>query len=183
MIHPRIERLQRNIQICRPAIEVFSTLAHIQRVPEFVRAIASVACSDDLSLWTAQIEGRRYEWDVEIMQVIPGQMIAWRSCSSPPHRGRISLFSAANGTILLFDMEYMPASPLMARLHETPRNLVANVVEAALRDFKVAVESQHMRWRSVVNEEESRVIEFFQATGTYGNPHPRPPEAGGDPET
>jgi len=143
MLYPRIRRVQRIIQLHRPAVEVFSALARVQNLPELVRSVASVGCRDDLSLWTAQIEGRQYHWNIEVVRVIPGQMIAWRALTSPEHCGRISLFSRNGSTTLLFELEYLPAPPLLGALAR--RGMPEEAIDTALRDFTAAIESAQSR--------------------------------------
>jgi uncharacterized membrane protein len=182
-----MKRFETGIHIRRPALEVFSACARIEALPQAVRPLVSVQGNNDVSLWTADIDGRRYGWDVEIVQVIPPQLIGWKSQHAPHHSGRIAFFSMGQDTLLEVEMNYAPHGLLGRLIAGRVSWTVGGILESALRDLKLSLESAHEAWgkpaqpaetlREIMKEGET-VQE--KATGTYGPsramPRPAPAE-------
>lgn len=165
--------MERSIQIRRPVLEVFSACAHMERMPQLVRPVVSVACCEDVSLWIADIEGRRYAWDAEIVQVIPKQVIGWMSHRGPKHSGRITFFSIGQATLIQVDMNYAAESTLASLMGGALKWNLSDILEAALRDLKLNLESEHYRWSEAPKPDVSEPVHGpgmseQKATGTYG---------------
>jgi uncharacterized membrane protein len=161
----RTVRVDRSIQIERPPAEVFSAWARVERIPQFVRSVVSVVSCEDISVWVAEFQGRRFEWDVEILQVVPKQVIGWKSHRGPRHSGRISFFPIGEDTLLLLEMNYVPGINLGNFLGRSNSWDMGDAIEAALRDFKAMLESTHPRWAAPPLMHETP---RDRATGTYG---------------
>ncbi len=152
----RTVSLERSIQVRRPAAEVFAACARLDKIPEFIRSVVSIEACEDVSEWIADLNGRRFAWDVEILQVIPGQVIGWKSHRGPRHSGRISFFSLGDETLVHLGMNYVPEVALSNLLQAPVWWNIGGAIEGALRDLK----------RSVEAESSPRTV--TQATGTYG---------------
>jgi uncharacterized membrane protein len=135
-------RVECSIRIGRPAAEVYSGFAQVERMPQFTQSVVSVDTRGDISVWIARIAGHRYKWDVEIVQVVPKQMIGWKSYLGPKHCGRISFLSLGEETLVHVEMNYVPATNLARLVDGTPSVKLGGVLEAALRDIKVTLESE-----------------------------------------
>jgi len=160
-------RVERTVKIDRPAADIFAECAHIERMPELIRGVVSVATDDDLSLWIADIEGHRVAWDVELVQVIPNHVIGWTSRRGPKHSGRISFFSIGRETLVQVDMNYAPRTGLAHFFEETIPGDVGELLEAALHDLKASLEVTQQRWTEVP----APIVHAApteKATGTYG---------------
>lgn len=167
----RMVRVERSIQIGRPALEVFSAFARIERIPQLIHSVVNVVSCEDVSVWISEIDGHRFQWDVEIVQVVPKQVIGWTSFRGPRHSGRISFFSLGDGTLVHVAMNYMPRVRI-ARILNRPVNM-GDAIEAALRDCKSTLESARSRWAIVPPFETYEALQT-QATGTYGHRLSRP---------
>jgi len=151
-------RVERSIRIARSAEEVYSAFAQLKRMPRFTRSVLSVDACGDVSVWIAQIDGRRYRWDVEIVQVVPKQVIAWRSFCGSKHSGRVSFLSLGDHTVVQVEMSYVPSGVFGG----VGFWKVADAISAVLNDLKVMIETA--RLGSAVADESGPLL--GQATGT-----------------
>lgn len=74
-------RVDKTIVIQRPAEEVYKQWRDLAKLPQFMQHLKSVTVSDELhSHWVAKsVLGQSLEWDAEIINEVPGQLLAWRS--------------------------------------------------------------------------------------------------------
>lgn len=151
-------RVERNIRIARSAEEVYSAFAQVQRMPQFTRSVLSVDTLGDISFWAAMIDGHRYEWDVEIVQVVPKQVIGWRSFRGPKHSGRISFLSLGDETLVFVDMSYAPSGLIDGVAFWK----MGEMIWAALSDLKATLESTRPDWAIAGDPDAPRE----RATGT-----------------
>jgi len=162
-----MERVERSIQIGRSAEEVFTAFAHVESIPRFVRSIVSVASCEDVSAWTAQIEGRRFEWDLEIVQVIPEQVIGWKCYRGPKHSGQISLFSLGQNTLVHVEVNYLARIRFGRLLGDSSTWDLGDLIDEALRDLKATLELDSRRTAS--SPAIGALASIEQATGTFGS--------------
>lgn len=166
----RMLRVDRSVKICRTTEEVFAACARLERMPQLIRWVVTVASGDDVSLWTADIEGHRYSWDVEIVQVIPNQVIGWKSHRGPKHSGTINFFSLGAETLVQVDMNCEPRSILNRIRDGEIFWSLGDAVEVALHDLKTSLESLAPSHESRAARASHSVAHDVQAksTGTYG---------------
>jgi uncharacterized membrane protein len=74
-------KLEQSVIISRPREELYRFWRNFENLPRFMDNLESVRILDDRrSHWVAKGPlGTRVEWDAEIHNEIPGQLIAWRS--------------------------------------------------------------------------------------------------------
>lgn len=85
-------RMEHAIEINAPVHVVYEQLLRFEEYPRFMESVQSVHRIDDRHLrWHARAGGRDVEWDVEIMQQVPGHSLAWRKTGEAAHEGRIVL--------------------------------------------------------------------------------------------
>jgi uncharacterized membrane protein len=112
-----------SLVISAPPEKLYSFWRDFENLPRFMRHLESVTCTDDrISHWVARAgAGARLEWDSEVVQDRPNELIAWRTLpdSEVNHHGSVRFEPAgsARGTIVRVEMEYgAPGGPLGARL-------------------------------------------------------------------
>jgi uncharacterized membrane protein len=142
-------RLHSSVTVNRPREEVYRFWHDFGNLPRFMFHLESVESDGDgrRSHWKAKAPaGRTVEWDAEVVEDAPNQMIAWRSLpgAKVPNRGRVRFMPAGGGrgTEVRVELEYLPpggaAGRLIAMLFgEEPRQQVAD----DLRRFKQVVET------------------------------------------
>lgn len=146
-------RLEKTVQVGRPVHEVFRAWSELENLPGFIGMVKRVRPFGRRSHWTVEINGKAFEWDAELIQVVPNQALGWKSVSGPKHTGRINFAPLGDNTLIHVQMNYAPPlGPFGRALLET-FDRVDQYVEQALRDFKSSMEGKGQE----------------RATGTFGS--------------
>jgi uncharacterized membrane protein len=73
-------KVETAVTIDRPAEELYLFWRDFSRLPQIMSHLQSVTCQGDRSHWVARpASGIRAEWDAEIINDRPDELIAWRS--------------------------------------------------------------------------------------------------------
>jgi uncharacterized membrane protein len=136
------------MRIARPVKELYGLWRDFTNLPRFMRHLDSVQCSDDRhSHWVAHLPGGKHvEWDSEIVNDIPGKLIAWKTVGDPDiaHAGSVHFTPLPNdsGTDVrvIFDYE-PPFARTIGTIASQVGLTVAKMVEEDLRQLKEYVES------------------------------------------
>jgi uncharacterized membrane protein len=164
-----IIRKKHAITVKKPAEEVYAFWHDFERLPQFMRHLESVTVgADGRSHWKAKAPaGQSVEWDAEMTEDRPNQLIAWRSVEGADvyNAGRVEFQRApgGRGTEVRVEVEYAPpfgklGSEIAMLFREEPGQQVMD----DLRHFK-----QQMELGELV---------FSDATKQRG-PHPAQPDA------
>lgn len=121
--HNQNIQVKKTITINKPVEEVYSFWRNFQNLPQFMRHLESVEILDSSrSHWVAKgPAGRKVQWDAEIINEKPNELIAWKSLpgADVPNAGSV-LFTRApgnRGTIVTVEIDYAPpAGPLGAMI-------------------------------------------------------------------
>ena len=74
-----------------PVSTAYNQWTQLEDFPRFMEGVESVRQTDDTHLhWVAEIGGKRHEWDAEITEQRPDQVIAWRALDGHYNSGRVS---------------------------------------------------------------------------------------------
>ncbi len=106
-------RVEQSVTINRPAEELYRFWSDFANLPRFMNNLVSVECSGQRSHWVARgPAGTTVEWDAEIVNERPNDMIAWRSLagSTVDNAGSVHFTPAPSGrgTIVHVEMKYNP---------------------------------------------------------------------------
>jgi len=135
------------VTIKRPRSEVYEFWHNFANLPRFMAHLESVEVIDDRrSHWKARAPaGSAVEWDAEIVEERPNELIVWRSLpeAGVPNSGSVQFRDAPGnrGTEVLVELRYQPPggklSALIAKLFgEEPEQQV----KGDLRRFKQVME-------------------------------------------
>src|SRR5262249_23102614 len=74
-------RVDKAVMIQRPVSDVYSFWRQLENLPQFMRHLECVTQHDALhSHWVANtVGGKQVQWDAEIIEEKPNEMISWRS--------------------------------------------------------------------------------------------------------
>ena len=101
-----------SVTIQRPASDLYREWRNIESLPERMRHLESVReLSDGTSHWAARgPAGKVFEWDAEILQDIPGQLLSWRSLpgSDVISAGSVNFDEVDGGTRVTVRLQYDP---------------------------------------------------------------------------
>jgi uncharacterized membrane protein len=107
--------------IARPPDEVYAFVRRLENAPRFMAFIEAVQVKDaQRSRWVARTPtGQTLEWEAEIIEDRPGELIAWRSDPGAPvhHAGAVRFRPApgGRGTEVRLDVEYDPPGAAVGR--------------------------------------------------------------------
>jgi uncharacterized membrane protein len=140
--------VQESITVGRPPEEVYRFWRDFEHLPEFMEHLESVRVLDERrSHWQARAPaGSSVEWDAEIVEDRPNELISWRSTQTAevPNMGTVRFVRAPGdrGTEIHVELRYEPpggkAGALVAKLFgEEP----AQQVKSDLRRLKQVLET------------------------------------------
>ncbi|HUR87529.1 MAG TPA: SRPBCC family protein [Ramlibacter sp.] len=107
-----MQEVEETIDIDVPVSTAYNQWTQFEEFPRFMPTVESVKQIDDSHLhWKAVVAGKVKEWDSEITQQIPDQMIEWKSTSGP-----------RNGGVVTFDKIKENKTRVKLRLWYTPES-------------------------------------------------------------
>ena len=145
---PRGAHVEESVTINRPVEELYRFWRNLENLPRFMRHLESVEkVTDTLSRWRAKGPGgRTVEWNAEIINEVPNQVIGWRSIegSDVVSAGSVNFddAGAGRGTRVRVRLQYSPpggkAGAALARLLGRD---AATEIREDLRRFKQLLEA------------------------------------------
>jgi len=103
--------VQQATTIARPPQDVYAFFRDFQNLPRFLSHLASVRVDNGHSHWVVKGPlGSTIEWDAEIVEDRPGELIIWRSGPNAdvPTQGRVQFRRAGEDTELEIELRYDP---------------------------------------------------------------------------
>jgi len=142
------QKIEKTVTIARPAEELYRFWRNLENLPEFMEHIESVRVVDDrLSHWTVRGPGgHRLEWDAEIVNEHPGEMISWQTLpgADVQSAGTVRFTPAGDGrgTVLRVVLEFRPpGGSLGARVARLFGKDPAGQLDHDLKRLKQIIES------------------------------------------
>ncbi len=147
-------RIQQSIDVNVPLRLTFKQWMQFGDYPRFMEGVQEVRQLDNAHVhWRAKRDGRELEWDSEITDQIPDQLIAWRDLTGPCNHGSIKFQAIKeNATRVDLMMELasqQPSASLNAKELEISLRLEQDLIR-----FKKMLETQSQvtdvsgAWRS-----------------------------------
>jgi uncharacterized membrane protein len=128
--------LKRTITINRSPEDVYRFWRDFQNFPGFMLHLLAVhSTGENRSHWVAKAPaGQRIEWDSEIVEDRPNELIAWRSDGGVLNHAGVVRFEpkpGARGTIVKVELAYSPPGGMAARVfamlfNESPDQQIAD---------------------------------------------------------
>jgi uncharacterized membrane protein len=141
-------KVERAVTIDRPRDELFAFWRNFENLPRFMEHLVSVRVDTPTrSHWEAKAPGgRTVEWDAEIVNEVPYEIIAWKSVGEPDvaNAGAVNFFDApgGRGTIVRVTLDYEPpAGRLGAMLSHFTAEEPDRQIREDLRKFKQLMET------------------------------------------
>jgi uncharacterized membrane protein len=154
-----MESVHKEFEIDVPVRTAYNQWTQFEDFPEFMEDVHEVRQLDDTHLhWRASVGGKEKEWDAEITEQVPDQVIAWRSTSGAPNAGRVTFQPAGTDrTRLRLQMDYEPQT-LVEKIGDAV-GVMSRKLDKTVEDFKEYVENRGREtgaWRGEVRGEEAR---------------------------
>ena len=142
-------QVQRSIHVNAPTEKAYEFVRDLENLPRFLEHVKNVSKTDEKrSHWVVKAPaGTQVEWDAEIINDLPGELIAWRSVNNPDidSAGSIRFQRAVRqpGTMIRVSMQYLPPAGILGA---TVAKLFGEEPEQQLKDdlgrLKMALESR-----------------------------------------
>lgn len=147
-------QVEKSIVVNVPLDTAYNQWTQFEEFPKFMEGIEEVQqLNDKLTHWKVNIGGKRHEYDAEITEQVPDQVIAWRSTTSPYNAGRVSFQpEGTDSTRVTVVMEYEPEGVL-----EKVGDFLGAAerrIEGDLQRFKEFIESRRVEtgaWRGEIH--------------------------------
>jgi uncharacterized membrane protein len=141
-------RVDKAITIQKPPSEVYSFWRNLENLPRFMKYVDAVtAVGDKQSHWVVRApRGGTFEWDAEIVNDVPNEVIGWRSLEgSDVDVGGSVRFEAApanRGTVVRVSLQYNPPGGYIgAAIAKLVGSSPAALIEEDLRRLKQLLET------------------------------------------
>lgn len=147
-------KIEERIVIDRSRDELFRLWRNFEQLPNYVDELESVtALGDGRSHWVARAPGGNpVEWDSEMVNEIPGELIAWKTIGNPDvsHAGSVHFRELAGGTTeVRIVVDYEPPGGRLGGLVHAFTKVFGQSPEQKIRGdlekFKERVESGRPR--------------------------------------
>ena len=138
--------LDESVTINRPISELYRFWRNLENLPRFMSHLESVErVTDTLSRWRARgPAGTEVEWNAEIINEVPDQVIGWKSIegSDVVSAGSVNFDEVGGGTRVHVRLQYSPpGGKLGAAVARLMGRDPATEIREDLRRFKQIVES------------------------------------------
>jgi uncharacterized membrane protein len=149
-----MERIRKIFAIGVPLRTAYNQWTQFEDFPKFMDGVKEVQQVDDTHLhWRASVAGREKQWDAEITEQVPDQVIAWRSTSGVPNAGQVRFYPVGpQRTEVWLDMEYEPQSAVEKA--GDALGVVSRSIDKTVEDFKQFIERRGQEtgaWRGEVH--------------------------------
>jgi uncharacterized membrane protein len=147
-----------SIEVNCPVSEVYNQWTQFEEFPRFMGGIEEVSQHDETHLhWKATIAGQTAEWDAEITEQVPDQVIAWRATGGAQNAGRVQFHGHDEHTHVNLELDVEPQGA--AQQAGDMLGLLKQQVRTDLSRFKELIESRGEAsgaWRGEVEGGETR---------------------------
>jgi uncharacterized membrane protein len=149
-----MQRIEKSIRVACPVRTCYNQWTQFESFPRFMEAVEHVEQLDNTHLhWVATVAGKRKEWNAEIVEQVPDEVVAWRSTSGALNNGSVTFKPLGEGECeITLVLTYEPEG-----IEKLGQPVLSLQVEGDLRRFKEFVEQRQVEtgaWRGEVHEAE-----------------------------
>ena len=149
-------QIRHSIEVNVPLRSAYNQWTQFEDFPRFMDGVREVRQTDDAHIhWRADRHGTQVEWDSEITDQIPDQLIAWRDVSGPENHGSIHFHPVKEDLTrieLMLDLAQSASAPQSQSSHEEETRLR---IGQDLHRFKQMMEAQGQEsgaWRGEIHD-------------------------------
>jgi uncharacterized membrane protein len=143
-----------SIVVERAISPVYNQWTQFEDFPQFMEGVEAVVQQDDTHLhWVAKIGPVQREWDAEILQQVPDQVVAWRSTTGAENAGAVTFRPlSAERTEITLELTFEPED--LTEKAGDALGIVERRAKGDLERFKEFIERRAEEtgaWRGRVN--------------------------------
>lgn len=150
------------IDVAVPVRTAYDQWTQFEEFPRFMDGVEGVKQLDDKRLhWRASVGGKLKEWDAEIFEQRPDEVIAWRSTTGAKNAGSVTFEPITKGARVSLMLDYEPEGAVEKA--GDALGVLDRQVQGSLDRFKKFIESRRTEtgaWRGTIEggrvEEKSR---------------------------
>lgn len=143
---------KKTIEVEVPVSTAYDQWTQFEEFPRFMDGVEAVKQLDDKRLhWRATVGGQLKEWDAEIVEQRPDEVIAWRSTSGAMNAGNVTFQPSDKGTKVTLLLEYEPEGA--AEKTGSALGVLDRKVSGDLDRFKKFIEERRTptgEWRGTI---------------------------------
>lgn len=168
-----MERIEKTIECDVPCAVAYNQWTQFESFPSFMEGVEQVEQIDDKRLhWVAEIAGRRKEWDAEIVEQVPDQVISWRSIAGPVNNGSVTFQAIDEGHCKITCIITYEPEGGVEKVGDA-LGIVSARIQGDLNRFKEFIEARQVEtgaWRGKIREGEVKEKAASSTTSTtdYG---------------
>lgn len=134
--------VEKSIDVEKPLSTVYNQWTQFESFPQFMEGVERVEQKDDRNLhWVVDIAGMEREFDAQITDQVPDQVIEWRAMGDTTHDGRVEFSEVGAGkTRVSLRFEHDP-SGVLEKAGEM-LGVVDKRIEGDLERFKEYIEER-----------------------------------------
>lgn len=149
-----MKTLNDSIQVHVPIYEAYNQWTQFETFPRFMEHLREVRQLDDRHVqWHAKVDGHDVEWDSEITEQIPDEIISWKSITGPEHSGYVEFQPVSRETTRIdVQVNYEPGG-ILDRV-DSSIDIDSVVLHRQLERFKSFIEQRRHAtgaWRGTIN--------------------------------
>lgn len=143
----RAAHVRRSVTVNRPPHEVYGFWHDVENLPRFMTFVESVQpTGEKRSHWKAKAPaGKPVEWDAEIVEDKPSELIAWRTHDGPGGDGsgsvRFQPAPGGRGTEVTVDVEYRLPGPIGPKVAKVATLFGGDQLDDDLHRLKQVIET------------------------------------------
>ena len=143
---PRQLRIRKSVTVNRPANELYDYWRNLRYLPNFMKHVQTVQdLGNGRSHWVVEVFNNvELEWDAQIIEDRPNEMIAWETLPDAPiqSRGYVKFIPTARGTEVSVSLEYDPPGAALGKLAGRIGKFIAEQqIKEEIRAFKQLMET------------------------------------------
>ena len=152
-----MRQIRHSIEVNVPLRTAYNQWTQFEDFPRFMEGVLEVRQEDDVHLhWRAERHGQPVEWESEIVDQVPDQLIAWRDVDGPGNHGSIHFHPVREDQTrieLTVDLGSPAALPPLDESEHESR--ARHRIGADLQRFKQMLEAQGQEsgaWRGEIHQ-------------------------------
>ncbi len=150
-----MKTIQKSVDVRQPVRTVYNQWTQFEEFPQFMEGVNKVVQINDKRLhWETEIGLADREFDAEITEQTPDEVIAWRAIGETKHTGRVRFEPLTpDATRVNVEMAYAPEG--FVEKTGDVLGVIDRRVEGDLKRFKELIESRGTEtgaWRGEIHE-------------------------------